>query len=234
MSPETSIDAQKKIGGDIIIPFDELPPYSMDYDTLKKSLERTHRWEQRSLERHLENPNDQAIYSVIHGGVNKDMRKESVEFLNALPFDGNAIGGSLGKDRNELFETVEYIMPILPKERPVHLLGIGDVESISKTIHLGIDTYDSAYPTRLARHGHLLANIPGDRIDIDHQRERDNFVPIENSCECYTCKHFTRSYLHHLFKMNEQTYFTLSTIHNIHFMNQMMKNFRKKILNGEI
>lgn len=206
----------------------------MDKIKLKKSLDRTHRWEIRSLERHLQNPKNQAMYSVIHGGVDPEMRKESSEILNALPFDGNAIGGSLGKDRNELFTTLDYLVPMMHKEKPIHLLGIGDIESVTKTIQLGIDTYDSTYPTRAARHGHLFLEVPDKVLDISHQRERNNFEQIDKLCECYTCKHYSRAYLHHLFKMNEPSYQTLSTIHNIYFMNQMMKNFREKILIDEI
>lgn len=232
LTPETSIAAQKDLGADIIIPFDELPPYHIDPRKLINSLHRTHRWEKRSLDAHLGNPQNQAMYSVIHGGINKDLRKQSCEFLTQLPFDGHAIGGSMGKNREEMIEMLQFTMPLLPEDKPNHLLGIGDLASIGPCVELGIDTFDSSHPTRCARHG-LLFTFAG-MVKIGHAHNATNFRPIDDTCTCYTCQHFTRAYLHHLFKAAELSAYTLATIHNLHFMVQLMAEYRRKILDDEL
>lgn len=232
LTPETSIAAQKDLGADIIIPFDELPPYHIAETDLKTSLDRTHRWEERSLTAHLANPCNQAIYSVIHGGVHKDLRKMSCDFLTALPFDGFAIGGSMGKTKAEMIEMLSFTMPLLPIEKPNHLLGIGDLESIDQCVPLGIDTFDSSYPTRAARHGILLTKKgPLKIMKSDHGKV---FAPPEEGCPCSTCRQFSLAYLHHLFKAREMTCMTLATIHNLYFMVDLMQRYRQKILNDEI
>ncbi len=232
LTPESSIQAQKKMKSDIIIPLDELPPYHMDKKTLKYSLERTHRWEKRSLDEHLKNRNDQLMYSVIHGGVDKDFRKQSCKYLSSLEFDGHAIGGSLGKNKDELVEVLKYTMPFLPYDNPNHLLGIGDLESLQLCIPYGIDTFDSSYPTKAARHGLLLHK--NKHIKITRRENANNHYPIDRDCTCYTCQKFTRSYLHHLFKAKELTAYSLATIHNLHFMVEMMKDYQNRIVNDLI
>jgi queuine tRNA-ribosyltransferase len=232
LTPETSIAAQKDLGADIIIPFDELPPYHIDPNKLLNSLHRTHRWEKRSLDAHLQNQQQQAMYSVIHGGINKDLRKQSCEFLTQLPFDGHAIGGSMGKNRAEMIDMLTAMMPLLPEDKPNHLLGIGDLASIQPIVELGIDTFDSSHPTRCARHGLLFTF--GGFVKIGHASNATNFRPIDDNCTCYTCQHFTRAYLHHLFKAAELSAYTLATIHNLHFMVQLMTEYRQKIMNGEL
>lgn len=232
LTPETSISAQKDLGADIIIPFDELPPYHIDRAKLINSLHRTHRWEERSLQAHLQNKNNQAMYAVIHGGIDKDLRKQSCDYLTKLPFDGFAIGGSMGKNREEMIEMLQFTMPYLPEDKPNHLLGIGDLASIEPIVSLGIDTFDSSHPTRCARHG-LLFTTNG-FVKIAHASNATSFRPIDDQCACYTCQHFTRAYLHHLLKASELTLYTLATIHNLHFMVTLMEDYRKKILNDEL
>lgn len=232
LTPETSVQAQKDLGADIIIPFDELPPYHIDPQVLKRSLERTHRWEKRSLDKHLENPANQAMYAVIHGGIDQELRTKSCQYLTSLPFDGFAIGGSLGKTKQQMFDMLTYVMPQLPSDKPNHLLGIGDLESIETCVTLGIDTFDSSHPTRCARHG-LLFTSTGN-VKIGNTANKMAFEPIDKNCACIVCKKFTRAYLHHLFKANELSGYTLASIHNLHFMVQLMANYRKQILNDEI
>lgn len=232
LTPETSIAAQKDLGADIIIPFDELPPYHIDEKVLEKSLHRTHRWEERSLAAHRANPNNQAMYAVIHGGTNERLRTISCNTLTKLPFDGFAIGGSFGKTKEQMFSMLEFTMKQLPEDKPNHLLGIGDLLSIEPTIQQGIDTFDSSYPTRCARHG-LLFSKKGS-IKILQAANKELFEPIDRTCSCYTCQHYTRSYLHHLFKANELTAYTLSSIHNLHFMVELLAWYREKIVNDEI
>lgn len=228
LTPESSIQAQKDLGADIIIPFDELPPYHTSPEKLKNSLERTHRWEKRSLDEHLKNPQNQAMYAVVHGGVDPDLRKQSVDFLANLPFDGFAIGGSLGKTRPEMITMLTELLPRLSENHPNHLLGIGDLESLKQCIPLGIDTFDSSYPTRAARHGLLLTQEGG--LKAMQSGFANHFGPIEHGCTCSTCKNFTLAYLHHLFKANELTAYTLATVHNLHFMVELMRRYRESIL----
>lgn len=232
LTPETSVQAQKKLGADIIIPFDELPPYHIDPKALKKSVERTHRWEKRSLDEHFKNPNKQAMYAVIHGGLDPQLRKLSCDYLSSLPFDGFAVGGSLGKNRQEMFELLEYVMPQLPTDKPNHLLGIGDLDSLENSIKHGIDTFDSSHPTRCARHGLLFTSQGNMRIKAAGNNNR--FEPIDKNCDCFTCKNYTVAYIQHLYKANELTGFTLATIHNLNYMIKLMANYRKMILDDLI
>lgn len=232
LTPETSILAQKDLGADIIIPFDELPPYHIAPLDLKQSLDRTHRWEERSLSAHLTRRQGQAIYAVVHGGVHKELRQDSCQHLSRLPFDGFAVGGSMGKTKAEMIDMLCFTIPLLPKEKPNHLLGIGDIESIEGCIPLGIDTFDSSYPTRAARHGILLTKAKA--LKIMKRQYATAFSPPEEDCPCMTCRQFSLAYLHHLFKAKEMTCMTLATIHNLHFMVDLMRRYRQKILNDEI
>lgn len=227
LTPESSINAQKDLGADIIIPFDELPPYHISHESLKASLERTHRWEKRSLDEHLKNPQQQAMYAVIHGGINPEMRKASCDYLTSQPFDGYAIGGSMGKNKDEMHELLSYTLPLLPTEKPNHLLGIGDLASIERSIPLGIDTFDSSYPTRAARHGILLTEQGN--LNITKTENAAKFTPIEKDCECPTCQNFTIAYLHHLFKAHELTSMSLASAHNLAYMIKLMRRYRDQI-----
>lgn len=227
LTPESSIQAQKQLGADIIIPFDELPPYHIGKEALFRSFERTHRWEKRSLEEHQRDPRGQAIYGVIHGGVDPELRKRSVETLAALPFDGYAIGGSVGKTKEEMRSMLSLLMPRLPEEKPNHLLGIGDLASLSSLLPLGIDTFDSSYPTRAARHGLLFTQEKD--LKIEKSAFADDFSPVEEGCPCPCCARFSRAYLHHLFKAKEVTAHILASLHNIRFMVDFMRRAREKI-----
>lgn len=232
LTPESSVLAQKALGADIIIPFDELPPYHIDAKKLKDSLDRTHRWEKRSLDEHLKNPQNQAMYAVVHGGVDVELRKQSCDCLTRHPFDGFAIGGSVGKTKQEMLSMLEITLPRLPEDKPNHLLGIGDLESLKQCVPIGIDTFDSSYPTRAARHGLLLTQEGG--LKVGKAEHANHFGPIEHGCTCWTCQHFTLAYLHHLFKANELTAYTLASVHNLHFMVKLMESYRQAILEDRI
>lgn len=227
LSPESSVDAQKDFGADIIIPLDELPPYHMSLKELEKSFERTHRWEKRSLDRHLQRRNDQAMYAVIHGGIQPLLREKSCDILTKLDFDGFAIGGSVGKNKKEMMDMLTHTMQFLPNDMPVHLLGIGDLESLDLSIPLGIDTFDSSYPTKAARHALIFTKEGG--LKITKSSNALDFSPLEKDCQCFTCTHYTKAYLHHLFKAKELTGYTLATIHNLHFMVKLMEKYRELI-----
>jgi queuine tRNA-ribosyltransferase len=255
LTPETTIQAQKKIGADIIIPLDELPGYYTDRAVLEESVDRTHRWEARSLQEHLSNVQQQAIYCVVHGGLDVELREKSVEYLTSLPFDGFAIGGSLGNGRDELKELLTWLMPMFDEPKrtngdkddddddsrrsrnrhliPRHLLGIADEVSIRNAVSLGIDTLDSAYPTRLGRHGTLLSRDGHVRIQ-KNMYARAFGEKIDADCTCKTCQHYDRAYLWHLFKANEPLAVALGSLHNIHYINNLMSALRQDILDNRI
>jgi len=238
LTPESTVQAQKSYGSDIIIPLDELPPYHIDRERLVESVELTHRWEARSLREHLRDVKNQAMYCVVHGGVDVELRTKSVEYLTSLPFDGYAIGGSLGKNSDELLELLGWMMPMFDeteqrKTKPRHLLGIADERSILGAASTGIDTFDSCYPTRLGRHGTLLTKEG--RLNIKSGKHARSYgIPIDKECSCSTCQHYDRSYLWHLFKANEPLYLQLATLHNIQYMNDLMAQLRQDILDGKI
>ncbi len=232
LTPETSVQTQKALGADIIIPLDELPPYHIDQKTLKKALERTHRWEKRSLDEHKKNPQHQAMYAVLHGGIDTQLRAYSCAYLSSLDFDGFAIGGSLGKNKDEMITMLRHLLPHIPANKPNHLLGIGDLPSIHDGIPLGIDTFDSSHPTKCARHG-LLFTKKGN-VKITKTSYKDHFRPVDEACLCSTCTTYTAAYIHHLFKAHEPIAHTLASIHNIHFMMELMADYRIKILHDEI
>eukprot|EP00908_Phaeocystis_cordata_P026998 Transcript_9533.p1 GENE.Transcript_9533~~Transcript_9533.p1 ORF type:complete len:511 (-),score=225.51 Transcript_9533:798-2330(-) len=229
LTPESSVLAQKDFGSDIIIPLDELPGHHISRERLAQSVRLSHRWMARSLRQHLEEPRQQAMYAVVHGGTDEELRAESAEYLGSLPFDGFAIGGSLGKDRAEMLTLLEFLVPKLPADKPNHLLGIADPESAEAVVPLGIDTLDSCNPTRIARHGMLLCTSGA--IKIKQGRFAADFGPIDPQCE--TIAH-SRAYLHHLFKQHEPLFMTLASQHNLIFMNRLMADIRRRILADEL
>jgi len=235
LTPESSVRAQKALGADIIIPLDELPPYHISAQRLEESVARTHRWEARSLFEHLADVRQQAMYCVLHGGVDEAQRLKSVEYLTALPFDGFAIGGSLGKDRAELMQLLKFLMPLLPTgpaAKPNHLLGIADVESIEEAVPFGVDTFDSCFPLRIGRHGTLLT--PRGRLYVKRGKYREDYGPIDPGCDCPVCRNHSLAYIHHLFRAKEPMAWTLCTLHNLHYMCDMMARIRQQIIAGEI
>jgi queuine tRNA-ribosyltransferase len=229
LTPESSVQAQKALGADIIIPLDELPPYHIGPQALLQSFNRTHRWQERSLIEHKANTANQIMYAVVHGGTDPALRAQSCAILRKLPFDGFSIGGSLGKTRDEMAQVVAATTPHLPAPFPRHLLGIGDLPSIQACIPFGIDTFDSSYPTKCARHGILLtAQGP---LNITSSRWKHVHEPVSTAP---LCRHYSAAYLHHLFKAHELAAYTLATIHNLDYMMQLMNDYREKILQNQI
>ena len=237
LTPESTVLAQKSIGADIIIPLDELPPYHIDRSKLEESLERSHRWEARSLQQHLKDVRNQAMYSVVHGGLDVEFRTKSVEYLTSLPFDGCAIGGSLGNGREELKQLLSWLMPMFDKDgrrdKPRHLLGIGDEPSVRNAVAMGLDTLDSCYPTRLGRHGTLLTRQGLLRIKRG-ANARSFGMKICEGCNCTTCQRYDRAYLCHLFKANEPLGVMLATQHNLTYMSDLMAELRQGIMDDKI
>lgn len=238
LTPESTVEAQKSYGSDIIIPLDQLPPYHIDRQKLVESVNRSHRWEARSLRKHLEDVRQQAMYCVVHGGVDVELRTESVNYLTSLPFDGYAIGGSLGKNSEELLNLLDWMMPMFEqgerKKKPRHLLGIADEASIVGALVHGIDTFDSCYPTRLSRHGTLLTRQGKMHISSGKRHSKAYGLPIDEGCQCSTCQHYDRAYLWHLLKAREPLFIQLAAVHNIHYMNDLMARLRRDILDGKL
>ncbi|CAK4169354.1 unnamed protein product [Aphanomyces euteiches] len=233
LTPESSVQAQKAYGADVIIPFDELPPYHITADKLEESVLRTHRWEARSLMEHLKDVQQQAMYGVIHGGIDERLRSMSAEYITSLPFDGHAIGGSLGKNRDEMLELLNFLRPQLPDSKPIHLLGIADEPSLHACIPLGIDTFDSCYPTRAGRHGTLFSTTYG-AFHIVRGKYARMDGPIDADCPCPACTEHSIGYIHHLFKAKEPTAMMLATLHNLTYMTRRMARFRSDILQDKI
>lgn len=229
LTPESSVSVQKALGADIIIPFDELPPFHISPSALKTSFDRTHRWEARSLAAHQANPQGQAMYAVIHGGLNPDLRQQSAKQLGEQAFDGYAIGGSLGQTRADIVQVLSATCPHIEPQKPTHLLGIGDLPSIRAAIPYGIDTFDSSYPTKMARHGSLILR-DSSTLKITRRTLQNDFNPPATDCSCYTCLHYSRAYLHHLFKAHEPSADMLASVHNVHMMHQIMADLRAAIL----
>ena len=240
LTPELSIQVQRRLGADLVLVFDECTPYHAERDYTARSMERSHRWEERSLAEFTRTDNDrnrvgpaQALYGIVQGGVYEDLRRSSADFVNAQPFFGQAIGGTLGSDKAQMHAVVRLCSAVLNRERPTHLLGIGGIDDIWHGVAQGIDTFDCTHPTRIARHGGALAppSIREGResLNLKNARFRDDLTPIDPDCKCYTCRKFTRAYVHHLVKANEPLSGQLLTIHNMHFMMQLAQTVRQAI-----
>lgn len=242
LTPESSVAAQLSFGSDIAIPLDELPPYSMDATALRSALDRTHRWQARSLlafqqglrDGRATNPHA-VMYSVVHGGVNRELRELSVDTLVGMAFAGHAIGGSVGRNRAEMLDVLSWVTQRLPDDKPRHLLGIGDLRSIDAAVTTGLDSFDSCFPTRAARHGHVLDASSGTmrRVHSPAFAARHD-SPLIPGCECTTCHSHSASYIQHLFKAHELNGITLVTQHNVHAMMRHMARTRERILHNEL
>ena len=240
LTPEKSIETQVKLGADLIVCFDECTPFHVDKTYTARSMRMSHRWEMRSLTEFtkLNESGRQRLYGIIQGGVYEDLRDESVDFVNTHPFFGHAIGGSLGANKSQMYDIVSYTAEKLDPTRPIHLLGIGGVEDIFHGVVQGIDTFDCVHPTRLARHGGALVRPEyndkkgRDHLNLNNTKNKTDTSPLEGDCPCYTCKNFSKSYLHHLLKAKELLAHTLISIHNIAFMNRLMEDVRKGLREG--
>jgi queuine tRNA-ribosyltransferase len=246
LTPERSIQVQRALGADLIVVLDECTPFHVDKSYTEQSMHLSHRWAERSLKEFQKGPDGvQALYGITQGGVYPDLRRQSADFVNSLPFFGHAVGGSLGADKTQMAEVVEMAMEPLDPARPVHLLGVGGVSDIFAGVRQGIDTFDCVHPTRLARHGgalvsaHLWKSMGEDprgreHMNLRNARFRDDSAPIDETCGCQTCQTFSRSYLHHLLKAGELVVIHALTIHNVHFMNRLLKSIREAIASGQL
>jgi queuine tRNA-ribosyltransferase len=235
MGPETSMEVQAALGSDIALAFDECTPFHVDREYTARSMERTHRWLDRCVAWCSEHaPEGQLLYGIVQGGVYEDLRAESAAYIAGAGVDGIAIGGSLGESKAQMREVVGWSLAGLPEERPRHLLGIGDVDDIVQAIHDGIDTFDCATPTRLARHGTALVPDPEHRwrLDLTKSAHRTSREPIQQDCPCPACREHTRGYLHYLTRIGELTAKRLLTLHNLTFMERLMSRLREAVAAG--
>jgi queuine tRNA-ribosyltransferase len=238
MGPETSMEIQAALGSDIALVFDECTPFHVSRDYTARSTERTHRWLDRCLAWHAEHGAEgQVVYGIVQGGTEEDLRRASAQEVAARGTGGIAIGGSLGADKPQMYEVVEWAIAELPEERPRHLLGIGDVDDLIRGTELGIDTFDCAMPTRLGRHGMAVVPDPEARwrIDLGKARYRDSSEPLMDGCPCPACAAgYTRGYLHYLVKAREITAMRLLTLHNIAYLQRLMAGLRQAIADGRL
>lgn len=237
-TPEKSIEIQQKLGADIMIAFDECAPYPTTHDYAKTAMERTHRWALRSLEAVVVGRRQkQFLFGVIQGSTFRDLRQESAKFISSLAFDGLAIGGvAVGESKKEMAQILDWIMPILQKEKevcPIHLLGVGEIDDIFTAVERGIDTMDCVMPTRLARVGHILAKRKNFTYDINKSIFANDPSPIDKNCPCYVCQNFSKAYLHHLFRANELLAYRLASYHNLFFIEDLFVKIREAIRKDE-
>ncbi len=227
-TPERSIQIQNNLGADIIMAFDECAdPNNHAY--IKKAMERTHRWAERSLAAHSRA--DQALFGIVQGGVDPALRTVSAEFISSLPFPGIAIGGlSVGETKDEMHTTLDVVTPILPENKPRYLMGVGTPEDLINGIARGVDIFDCVLPTRLARHH--AAFSPEGRLNMMNATFARDSRPLDETCDCYTCRTFTRAYIRHLIVAKELLAGTLLSIHNLHTMINLVNDMRTAIIDG--
>jgi queuine tRNA-ribosyltransferase len=237
ISPEVSMEVQAKLGSDIALVFDECTPYHADRDYTARSMERTHRWLDRCLTWHGEHgPARQAVFGIVQGGVHEDLRRSSAQAVSEAGVDGIAIGGTLGRDKEEMRGVLELTAPLLPEHAPKHLLGIGDVDDLLAGIALGLDVFDCAIPTRLARHGTALVPDPDNRFRLDLRKSgwKGNREPIAEGCPCPACRHHDRDYLSYLSRAEELTAVRLLCLHNLTFMHALVSGARQAIVDRRL
>jgi queuine tRNA-ribosyltransferase len=241
LGPERSMEVQAALGSDIALVLDECTPFHVTRDYTARSTERTHRWLGRCLRWHSEHgPAEQAVYGIVQGGVEPDLRRESAQTIAASSCAGVAIGGSLGQDKAQMYEVVSWTTDELERHapgRPRHLLGIGDIDDLIAGVELGIDTFDCAMPTRLGRHGVALVPDPAARwrVDLVKSRWSDAREPILDGCPCPACtRGYSRAYLHYLLRARELTAVRLLTLHNLSFMARVMADLREAIAAGRL
>ena len=230
LSPEKSIDIQEKLGADIIISFDECPGYPSTYEYMKESVERTLRWAKRGKDVHK---TDQLLFGVVQGGEYPDLRKHSAEELVKMDFPGYTVGGtSVGEGKDVMYKMISDSTKYLPIDKPRYLMGVGDPIDIIEGVIRGIDMFDCVLPTRIARHGNAFTHHG--KMNLKNAKYKEDFNHIEEECDCYTCKHYSRAYIRHLLMCDEMLAGTLLSIHNIRFLIKLTEDIRTNIENDTL
>ena len=231
LTPEKSMEVQRDLGSDIVMIFDECTPYPASHDVAKKSMELSLRWAQRSKDAHGDNPS--ALFGIVQGGMHEDLREISINGLKDIEFDGYAIGGlSVGEPKEDMIRILDHTTPLIPENKPRYLMGVGKPEDLVEGVRRGIDMFDCVMPTRNARNGHLFVN--NGVIKIRNAAHKTDTGPLDDTCDCYTCKNYSRAYLHHLDKCKEILGSQLNTLHNLHFYQKVMQGLRDAIEQGKL
>jgi len=231
-SPEKAMAIQNALGPDIMMVLDECPPYPASHDYMKQSVERTTRWAERSLIAH-KRKSEQALFGIIQGGEYKDLRTQSAKDLVAMDFPGYAVGGlSVGESKEVMNEVLDFTTPLMPENKPRYLMGVGSPGSLIDGAIRGIDMFDCVLPTRIARNGTCMTSEG--RLVVRNAKYKDDYRPLDEQCDCYTCKNYTRAYIRHLINTNETFGFRLTTYHNLHFLLKLMEQVRQAIMNNEL
>jgi queuine tRNA-ribosyltransferase len=231
LTPEESMRIQRVLDSDVVMVFDECTPYPMDHAGAAASMRLSLRWAERCRREHEGNAN--ALFGIVQGGMYEDLREESLRGLRGIGFDGYAIGGlSVGEPKADMQRILQHTAPRLPSERPRYLMGVGTPQDILDAVRAGIDMFDCVLPTRNARNGWLYTSEGV--VKLRNARYRDDLGPADERCACYTCRHFTRAYLHHLQRVNEMLGAELNTLHNLHYYQQLMAEIRAAIAAGRL
>lgn len=226
LTPERSMEVQRALGSDIVMIFDECTPYPADEHTARKSMELSLNWAERSKKAHGDNPS--ALFGIVQGGMHTNLREESLKGLVSIGFDGYAIGGlSVGEPKEEMFKVLDFLAPHMPEHAPRYLMGVGTPSDLVEGVRRGVDMFDCVMPTRNARNGHLFTSEGV--IKIRNSEHRHSTAPLDPVCDCYTCKNYTRAYLHHLDKSHEILGARLNTIHNLRYYQNLMAQIRKAL-----
>ncbi len=232
LGPRESMAIQRALGSDIVMSFDECTPYPCKYEDAAKSLDVTLRWELMSREQKLKD--HQQLFGIVQGSTYRDLRERSAKELVKIGFDGYSIGGlSVGESEEMMFECLEWVTPLLPKDKPRYLMGVGTPKQIYEGVRRGVDMFDCVMPTRLARHGSAFVR-GGKTIPVKAGKYREDFTPVDPTCSCYCCTHFTKAYIRHLMNVNEILGIRLITLHNIHYFMDLTKRIREHIATGTL
>ncbi|NMA68367.1 MAG: tRNA guanosine(34) transglycosylase Tgt [Desulfitobacterium sp.] len=232
LSPELAIEIQMALGSDIVMAFDECTPYPATREYAKESLERTTRWLKRCKDT-LTTTDKQALFGIVQGSMYEDLRKQSAAEVTELDLPGYAVGGlSVGEPKELMYEVLDYTVPLLPKDRPRYLMGVGSPDALIEGVMRGIDMFDCVLPTRIARNGTAMTRYG--RVVVRNAQYARDFEPIDPTCDCYTCSNYSRAYIRHLLKAEEILALRLMTIHNLHFLVNMMREIREAIKEGRL
>lgn len=226
LTPELSIEIQNKLDSDIAMSFDECIPFPATYEYAKESTLRTLRWAKRGKD--VFNNENQSLFGIVQGGAYEDLRKMSAEETVKMDFDGYSIGGtSVGEDKDTMYKMIDWAIKHLPEDKPRYLMGVGDPVDLFEGVERGVDMFDCVLPTRIARHANAFTN--SGKINLRNLKFKEDFTPIDDECDCYTCKHYSKAYLRHLFVAGEGLGGRLLSIHNIRFLIRIMENIRVAI-----
>ena len=232
LGPRESMAIQRALGSDVVMSFDECTPYPCKYEDAAKSLDVTLRWELMSREQKLKE--HQMLFGIVQGSTYRDLRERSAKELVRIGFDGYSIGGlSVGESEEQMFECLDWVTPLLPKDKPRYLMGVGTPKQIYEGVRRGVDMFDCVMPTRLARHGSAFVR-GGKTIPGKAGKYREDFTPVDPTCGCYCCTHFTKAYIRHLMNVNEILGIRLITLHNIHYFMDLTRRIREHIAAGTL